>query len=234
MAWSDRMLRPATALAALCLSLLGAAAAAPPELAAPSALHAAIEATAAARAPYAFDLDINSSKLNWRAHFDPRSTPHLRLIEPQLAALGHDQRRAFDDASRRMQGLSWCASAEIGRIANVSVLRDDAVSTAYSFQPTRDSLGGEGARPFAGQLRGELTLLKADADIVRIHIFAPRPFSPAILVNVTRMDMVISCAAAPNHRRFASEAVTEIAGSALGQAFNERTVQRTHDLAPAP
>ena len=49
----------------------------------------------------------------------------------------------------------------------------------------------------------------------------------------TRVDITISCASAPNNRRFAAETVTEIAGSALGQAFTERTVQRTHDLAPA-
>src|SRR5690349_23485232 len=107
------MLRPATALAAFCLSLLGAAAAITAQPAPPPALNAAIAATAAARAPYAFDLDINSSKINWRTHFDPRATPHLTLIDPALAALGHDERRAFDNASQRMEGLSWCASAEM-------------------------------------------------------------------------------------------------------------------------
>lgn len=234
MACSPRMLRPATALAAFCLSLLGAATATPSRPPAPSALHAAIAATAAAQSPYAFDLDINSSKINWRTHFDPRATPHLQLIEPALAALGHDERRAFDDASRRMQGLSWCASAEMDHVANVRVLRDDISSTTYFFQPTRDSIRSEAARPFADHLRGEFTLIKAEPDIARIHIYAPAPFSPALLVNLTRMDIVVSCATAPNNRRFASEAVTEIAGSALGQAFHERTVQRTHDLASAP
>jgi len=228
------MLRPATALAALCLSLLGAAAAVPAEPAPASALHAAIAATAAARAPYAFDLDINSSKINWRTHFDPRATPRLTLIDPALAALGHDERRAFDNASRRMEGLSWCASAEMGHIANVRVLRDDAFSTTYSFQPTRDSIRSEAARPFADHLRGEFTLIKANPDIARIHLYAPAPFSAGLLVNLTRIDIVISCEAAPNARRYASQAITEIAGSALGQAFHERTMQRTHDLAPAP
>lgn len=233
------MLRTATALAAFCLSLaalslVGRVSAAAPPPAAPTALTAAIAATSAARAPYAFDMDVNSSKIAWRTHYDPRTNPQLQLLQPALASLNADQRRAFDDASRRTQGLSWCASAEMGHIANVRPLHEDADTATFAFQPTRDSIRSEQARAFADRLRGEFTITKANPDIARIHIFAPAPFSPALLVNITRMDMVISCASAPNNRRYAAETVTEMAGSALGQALNERSVQRTHDLAPAP
>src|SRR5690348_13190748 len=110
------MLRTATALAAFCLSLLGLASATAPQ---PGPLSTAIAATAAARAAYAFDLDIQSSKINWRTHFDPHAAPHLQLVQPTRASLNNDQRRAFDDAARRMDGVSWCASAEMGHIANV-------------------------------------------------------------------------------------------------------------------
>lgn len=228
------MLRTIAVIAAVFVGLLGVASAVAPQPAAPSALNAAIAATSAARAPYAFDMDVHSAKLNWRAHFDPRSTPHLQLVQPALASLSNDQRRAFDDAARRMTGLSWCASAEMGHIANVRPLREDADSITYAFQPTRDSIRSERARGFADRLRGEFTLTKSNPDIARIHLFAPAPFSPALLVNLTRMDIAITCATAPNNRRYASETITEIAGSALGEAFSERSVQRTHDLAPTP
>lgn len=224
------MLRTATALAAFCLGLLGIAVATAPT---PPSLTAAIANTASARAAYAFDLDIQSSKINWRTHFDPHATPHLQLVQPTRASLSNDQRRAFDDAAHRMDGVSWCASTEMGHIANVRLLNDTADSATYAFQPTRESIRSEQARGFADHLRGEFTLTKASPDISRIHIYAPTPFSPALLVNLTRVDIVITCANAPNSRRFASETVTEIAGSALGQAFTERSVQRTHDLAPA-
>lgn len=227
------MLRTATALAAFCLGLLGVAAAIAPQPAPPAALNAAIAATATARAAYVFDMDIRSSKIDWRTHFDPHTTPHLQLVQPTLASLRADQRRAFDDAAHRMEGLPWCASAEMGHIANVRVLHDDGDAATYAFQPTRDSIRSEQARQFANQLRGEFTLTKSNPDIARIHIFAPAPFSPALLVNIMRMDIVITCANAPNNRRYAAETITEIAGAALGQAFSERSVQRTHDLAPA-
>jgi len=113
-------------------------------------------------------------------------------------------------------------------------LHDDGDATTFAFQPTRDSIRSEQARQFANQLRGEFTLTKSSPDIARIHIFAPAPFSPALLVNITRMDIVIICANAPNNRRYAAETITEVTGAALGRAFSERSVQRTHDLAPAP
>jgi hypothetical protein len=227
------MLRSATALAAFCLGLLGVAAATAPQPAPPAALNAAIAATNAARTAYAFDMDIRSSKIDWRTHFDPRATPHLQLVQPTLASLRTDERRTFHDAGRRMEGVPWCASAEMGHIASVRVLHDDADAITYAFQPTRDSIRSEQARQFANQLRGEFILTKSNPDIARIHIFAPAPFSPALLVNITRMDIVITCANAPNNRRYAAETVTEIAGAALGHTFSERSMQRTHDLAPA-
>ncbi|MBI3437648.1 MAG: hypothetical protein HY054_03165 [Proteobacteria bacterium] len=226
------MLKTTAALAAFLVGLLGVAAAVAPQPAPPSALGAAIAATSAARTAYAFDMDVQSAKLNWRTHFDPRSTPHLQLVQPTLASLNNDQRRAFDDAARRLTGVSWCASTEMGHITNVRPLREDSDTITYAFQPTRDSIRSEQARAFADRLRGEFTLTRSNPDIARVHIYAPAPFSPALLVNLTRMDVAITCVVAPNNRRYASETITEIAGSALGQAFAERTVQRTHDLAP--
>jgi hypothetical protein len=227
------MLRSATALAAFCLSLLGLASATAPQPPSPAALSAAIAATNAARTVFAFDMDVRSSKIDWRTYYDPRATSHLRLLQPSLASLHADERRAFDEASHRVQGVPWCASAEMGHIVNVRMLREDSDTTTFSFQPTHESIRSEQTRQFADRLRGEFTLTKTNPDIVRIHIFAPAPFSPALLVNIMRMDVVITCANAPNNRRYAAESVTEIAGSALGQAFNERSIQRTHDLAPA-
>jgi hypothetical protein len=113
------------------------------------------------------------------------------------------------------------------------LLRETPETATYAFQPTPDSIRGEQARSFAARLRGEVTITKLDPDIASIHIFAPAPFSPMLLVRIDRIDISINCAPAPNGRRFASETVTQIRGSAFGQAINERSVQRAHDLATA-
>ena len=223
------MISIARALTLAPLALTAASASATQPL--PPALTSAITATQAAKAPYAFDLDVHSSDVNWRAHFDPAATPRLRLVEP--AALDNDQRRAFDNAARRMEGLPWCASPEMSHIADARLLRETPEVATYAFQPTPESIRGEQARSFAGRLRGEVTLTKANPDIANIHIFAPAPFNPMLLMRIDRIDIAITCAPAPNGRRFASETVTQIRGSAFGQAINERSVQRAHDLAPS-
>ncbi len=193
-------------------------------------LASAVAATQAAKADYAFDFDLDTSKQNWRARFDPRTTPRLRLVQPRREELNGDERRAFDRVAEQMEGVSWCASENIGRVEELRLVREDETSAVYSFQPNAESVRGEQARRFADRLRGELTLIKATPDISRIRVYAPRAFSPMPLARVDALTVTITCQAAPNGRRYAAETVTEVRGAALGQAFNERSVQRARNL----
>jgi hypothetical protein len=191
----------------------------------------AVTATQAARADYAFDFDLDTSKQAWRARFDPRANPRLRLLEPRREELKGDERRAFDRIAEQMEGVSWCASENIARVDDLALVREDEASAVYSFQPNAESVRGEQARRFANRLRGEMTLVKATPDITRIRLYTPQAFDPMPLVRVEELNIVITCQAAPNGRRFAAETVTTLRGSALGQAFNERSVQRARNLA---
>ncbi len=193
-------------------------------------LTQAVAATQAAKADYAFDYELNTSKANWNARFDPSATPHLRMVTPARDALSNDERRAFDRMAEDFEGVSWCASEGMGRVADVRLLREDATSATYSFQPTRESVRGEQARRFAERLRGEVTVLKATPDIARVRLFVPEGFSPAPLVRLDSLNVVITCQTAPNGRRYAAETTTVMRGSAFGQAFDERSVQRARNL----
>lgn len=218
----------------LILALVAAfAATAAAQDAASGHLARAVAATQAAKADYAFDLDLDTTKQNWRAHYDPNATPHLNLIQPRRAELKNDERQAFDRLAQQSEGVSWCASEFIGRVDDVRVLREDQQTTTYAFQPTPESIRGEQGRRFARELRGEMTITKNDPDITHVRLYTPAPFSPFPLVRVDRVNIAIACGAAPNGRRFAAETVTEIAGAAFGQNFNERSVQRARNLTPS-
>lgn len=194
-------------------------------------LAAAVAATQSAKADYAFDYELDTAKQNWRARFDPAATPHLQLVQPRPDQLKGDERRAFDNIAHQMEGVSWCASENMGRVTNIRLLREDDASATYAFQPTPESIRSEQARRFANQLHGEATLTKANPDITRVRLYAPAAFSPFPLVNVARFNIVISCASAPNGRRYAAETTTQIAGSAFGQSFDQQSVQRMRNLA---
>ena len=198
---------------------------------APSPLAAAVAATRAAKADYAFDRTIDSSKQNWRAHFDPQvAAPKLRLVSPTRESLDGGQRRAFDGIAQHMEGVSWCASENIGRSRNVRLVRDEGATAVYAFQPVRDPHRGGASAQFVDRMRGEFTFVKADNDIGAIRMFITEPFSPIPLSRLDAVDIAITCTAAPNGRRYVSETVSNLRGSALGQNFNERSVQRTLNL----
>lgn len=220
------LIRIVTAAAAL--SVIAAAAIA--QTTGAVALSQAVSATTAARAAYAFDVDIDTSKVNWRARYQPGATPHLQLVSPDRESLSGDERRAFDRMAEDFEGVSWCAGERMGRVADVRLVREDATAATYSFQPTRESVRGEQAQRFAARMRGEMVITKANPDITRMRIYMPEGFSPAPLVRLDTFDMRITCQTAPNGRHYAAEVVTEMRGSALGQAFSERTVQRSRNL----
>jgi hypothetical protein len=222
------MFRIVRAVAVAAVASFAAAAAA--QSGAPALLTSAVSATQAAKADYAFDYELETSKQTWRARFDPRTDPRLRLVQPRREELKGDERRAFDRMAEQMEGVSWCASENIGRVGDVRLVREDETSATYSFQPTAESIRGEQARRFADRLRGEMTLIKQTPDIARVRLYTPEPFSPLPLARVDELNVVITCQAAPNGRRYAAETTMLIRGSALGQAFDERTVQRARNL----
>jgi hypothetical protein len=220
-----RIVRAVT-VAAVC----GFAALAAAQSSAPSLLTSAVATTRAAKTDYAFDFELDTSKQAWRARFDPRATPRLRLTQPRREDLEGAERRAFDSLAEQMEGVSWCASENMGRVGDVRLVREDETAAVYAFQPSAESIRGEQARRFADRLRGELTLIKAAPDISRIRLYAPAAFSPLPLVRVEALNITIACQTAPNGRRYAAETVTELRGSAFGQPFSERSVQRARNL----
>ncbi len=193
-------------------------------------LAQAVATTQAAKTDYAFDLELVTSEANWRARFTPEASPQLRLVAPRREELANDQRRAFDQMAETFEGVSWCASEDIGRVADIRMLREDETSVTYAFQPTRESVRGDEARRFANRLRGEMTVLKATPDITRVRLYVPEAFSPMPLVQLDALNIVISCEAAPNGRRYAAETTSSVRGSAFGQAFDQRSVQRARNL----
>lgn len=219
-----------TLLALAFAALLAAPSALAQGAPAPASLAQAIAATTAAKVAYAFDVELTSSRLNWRARYEPNATPQVRLVSPTRESMTGGERRAFDNYAEDMDGLSWCANDYMGRVANVRLVSEDADTATYSFQPTRESIRNEDSRRFAQHMRGEMTLTKANADITRIRIHAPQGFDPAPLVRLNHMTILIRCAQAPNGRHYAAETTTEMRGSAFGQNFDERSVQRAGNL----
>lgn len=196
----------------------------------PTALAQAVADTQAAKAPYAFDVELQGGERNWRAHFHPNRDPRVSLVTPRREDLSNEERRAFDAYSSDLEGVSWCASEYMARVRDVRLVREDAASATYSFQPTAESIRGEQARRYADRLRGEMTLSKATPDVTSIRLFTPARFSPMPMVDVRRFNVTVTCQLAPNGRRYAAETVSEISLSAFGRDVEQRTVQRMRNL----
>ncbi len=199
----------------------------------PAALSEAVAATQTARTPYAFDLELVSDGQALSAHFEPYVQPRLRLISPVRTDLNTDLRDTFDALAGRLEGPTWCAGSNMTRVTGVHLLREDATSAVYAFQPTRESVTSAQTRRIVDHLRGELTLLKQARDISNIRIFSPRPFSQMLGTSVELWSNITTCAVAPNGRRYASEVESNVRWSMFGRAGGSHVVRRTDHLRPA-
>lgn len=199
----------------------------------PPALLAAIAATQGAKVAYAFDYSFASAQANVSAHFDPKATPQLRLTGVDETQLRNDQRQMLNQLRQQVDGVSWCAGERMAHIAHAQLIREDATTATYSFQPTRDSTRGQAAQ-YADRLRGEITITKSNPDVTAIHIFTPTAFDPIPFVHIANVDARVTCELAPNGRRYAAQTVSQTSGSGFGQSLDQRNVQHVTNLSAAP
>jgi hypothetical protein len=197
----------------------------------PEPIAAAIRASEVAKADYAFNLDFQSNDGALRARFNPRTTPRLSLLSPESSRLSQSLREDFATLQQRTTGISWCASPLLAHIRDSRLVRQDANTLTYSFQPTAESVTGEQTRRLANRLRGELVVTRGEApDIAAIRLFVPRPFSPMPLATLERYDVTTVCELAPNGRRYSAEFVLHTRGSGFGRTMEMRVVRRSGDL----
>ncbi len=218
----------------LTAAALGAVLAAPFALAQaslPALFASAIADTISAETPYSFDTRIESERGVMRYAYNAAATgpARVRLLEPAEATLDRRGRGTLERIRRDADGDIWCAGRKMRTARNVTVAREDANTITYAFQPSPEQAGGERSAGIVRHLRGEAVVSREGRDVTAIRIRATAPFHASI-ARIDRFTMDVRCDVAPNGRRYGAETVTHIAGSALGQAFDERSVQRVSNL----
>jgi len=197
----------------------------------PALFASAISETIAAETPYSFDTRVESERGVMRYAYDASASAaaRVRLLEPAESTLDRRGRATLERIQRDADGDIWCAGRKMRTARNVTVAREDANTITYAFQPSPEQAGGERSANIVRHLRGEAVVSREGRDVTTIRIRSSAPFHASV-ARVDSFSMTIRCEPAPNGRRYGAETVTHIAGSALGQAFNERSVQRVSNL----
>lgn len=197
----------------------------------PALFASAIADTISAETPYSFDTRIESERgvMRYAFHANATGPARVRLLEPAETALDRRGRATFERIQRDADGDIWCAGRKLRTARNVTVAREDANTITYAFQPSPEQAGGERSAGIVRHLRGEAVVSREGRDVTAIRIRSAGPFHASV-ARVDRFTMDVRCDVAPNGRRYGAETVTHIAGSAFGQAFDERSVQRVSNL----
>lgn len=216
----------AAGLAAVLLTPLALAQASLPAL-----FASAIAETISAEAPYSFDTRIESERGVFRYAYNANASgpARIRLLEPAESALDRRGRATLERIREDADGDIWCAGRKLRTARNVAIAREDATSITYSFQPSAEQAGGERSAGIVRHLRGEAVVARESRDVTAIRIRSAAPFHASV-ARIDTFTMNIRCDPAPNGRRYGAETITHISGSALGQNFNERSVQRVSNL----
>jgi hypothetical protein len=222
----------------LFLALFTAAAALSPawgQGAHPAPLASALAASRRAALDYALDLEQVTDGKTWRAHYD-RSGVHL--LEPSRSQLSGEVGRGFDRLAESFRGPFWCAAEDLGHAADFRLLHEDAASATYSFRPPGDlirTLQGNPHRPDGKEpdphIRGELTVDKRARDVTSLRLESTEPFDAIPLVRVEHMTLSVTCALAPNGRRYGLETASRVQVNAFGHPMDQAWTRRATNLA---
>jgi hypothetical protein len=151
-----------------------------------------------------------------------------------LEAIGEDIDPKKLDArmEKNMDGEIWCDGVFGGAASPVKDAGQRGGLQAVSFNPKPPPDAEGEMKKIFPSLAAEVLFLPTAA-IQSITAILPAPRKMAVVARIDSAKMSATCATAPNGRTYMQRMELRMAGSALGQSFNQVSIQSYSDLTPA-
>lgn len=191
----------------------------------PSELAEAFESPEEAPMPVYVAL-YETSELSVSASVDP-SRPEgerITVLSPREEDWPKGFEKQLASFEAETDGDIWCDTAEEMIGGNVTEVSRSADAISYRFPVAIEDEAEKADKAFAKAAHGEIDITREGTSpwyISSIRVRLDKPFKPAMIAKVTKLDIEISCAPASNGRMYQATTETGIEGSALGRAFSE-------------
>lgn len=189
---------------------------------------ATIRAAGDAGPVYAFDMVYEIGEVTATGQVDPTRPEGERITITSPAE--ETWTRAFAESVRELDkeadGDIWCADFASNIPSDAELAVEDGETLTYTFRPAPDAEADGTERKIFEHLLATAVIAREAPAVLSFQMHLPEPMKPNLMAKITHFSMFARCERAPDGRTYVADMTFEIAGSALGQAFEERTRQQ--------
>ncbi|RFB04625.1 hypothetical protein [Parvularcula marina] len=176
-----------------------------------------------------------TSELNVTAKVDPAQPEGQRItvLSPRREDWPKGLEKQLAEFEADTDGDIWCDTAEELIGGDVAEISRDEHSISYRFPMAIEEGGDKADKAFADASHGEVDITRTDDvswRVAALRIRLDKPFKPAMVAKVTKLDVDISCSPAANGRMYQARTQTGIEGSAFGRSFSETEVMELRSV----
>lgn len=126
----------------------------------------------------------------------------------------------------------WCDSLLSRAAGPVTDAGAAAGGREFRFTPKAGPDADKTEAKMYSQLQASAVIDEATGVVKSFRAVLPKPYKPAVVAKIEKLEIDILCDVASNGRPFMSRMTTRIAGSAVGRSFAGATVQTITNLRP--
>lgn len=195
---------------------------------------AAVKAASSEGPVYAFDMAYEIGDVSATGTVDPTQPEGQRITikTPARDDWPEDFEEGVRELDKEADGDIWCADFASNIPDDAELTSEDAATLTYTFQPQPDEDADRMERRIFDSLVGTAVIAREAPDVLSFQMHLPEPMKPSFVAKITQFAMFADCTRGPDGRTYVADLTFEVAGSALGQAFNERTRQQITRLFP--
>ncbi len=170
---------------------------------------------------YVYDMEFNLDGLSVLGTVDMSADQGERLIvtSPPASEWSEDFTRKVNDAERELESDIWCQQMidDVAGYESFSV-QDGAITYVVTM---RTDESDKGDAKFAKHIESTMTVSIDDGAVLNFSVHAPKPFKPALVARIKRLDISMDCNRSPDGRTFMSSMRAEVEGRAFMKKFSE-------------
>ena len=172
---------------------------------------------------YAYEMRYEAGEISAAGTIDPTQPEGARVTvtNPAEADWPEGFAETIAELDSEADGDIWCASLLEMVPETAGIATETRQIATYTFSPiANDDTDGPRRKLFRA-LIGSVTLDKVDPAVLSFQLHLPEPMKPHFLVKIERFSLFAECARAPDGRTYVARFETDLAGSAMGNRFDE-------------
>jgi hypothetical protein len=182
---------------------------------------------------YAFDVDVDDGKNQFRMTVDPSQPNGQRVVKfaPEVSTLKGDSAKKADMLIKKTAGDIWCSSFAENIPANAKRVSETPASATYSFTPLPGKTDAQTASAYKF-LKATATIDKSTGAILAYEMNSPKAFKPMAVAKIDKLSMKVACKPLPDGRTYIESLAFDLKGSAMMQSLDQKEVRRISNLTP--